>query len=175
MEDGARVCASLSDPIRLAHVGVLESSIVFRLVAVKPLVLDWSERTVTVRRGHDRFREDPVRLVTGVTKVRVPVIVRRTDGTDEGIISISESMFVFLLACRTPNGIKDVLTFRRWSRSKVGPNGAALGPHYWLVVFRAPFGRGRQRSFRGNRLEGNTSRFRVPCTADSSFGEVLLT
>ena len=103
-----------SDTIRLAHVRVLVPSIVFGLVAVKPLVLDRCERAITVCQGHDRFREDPMRLVAGITKVGVPVVVSRTDGTDKGIIPISGSMFVFLVACGTPDGIKDMLTLRRW-------------------------------------------------------------
>jgi hypothetical protein len=68
-----------------------------------------------------------------------------------------------------------VLVLRRRLWSKVRPNWAAMRPHYRLVVLRAPLGRGRQRSPRGDGLEGNASRFRVSCIADSSLGKILLT
>jgi hypothetical protein len=84
--------------IRLAHERVLVPSIGFRLVAVKPLVLDRCERGVTIRRWHNRFGKDPMRLGTGVTKVRIPVVICRADGPDEGVVSVPKSVFVFLLA-----------------------------------------------------------------------------
>lgn len=162
-----------SDPVRLTHEGVLVPSIRFGLV-VKSLVLDWCERGVAICRWHDRFGENPMSLVAGVAQVRVPIIVRRTDDTNEGVVTISESVLVLFLVRRTPHRIKDLLTLRRlWG--EVGPNWTVVSPHDWFVVLRAPFGRGRQRSLRGDGFEGNTSRFRVPRSADASLGEVLLT
>jgi hypothetical protein len=163
----------LSNAIRLTHEGVLISPIWFRLVAVKPLVLDWCKLAITICRWHDRFGEEPMRL--GATKVRIPVVIRRTDGTDKGVISISGSVIVFLLVRGAPDRIKDMLTLRRWLRSEVRPNGAAMGPHDWLVVFRTPLGRRRQRPSRGDGFEGNASQFCVPCIADRSLGEIFLT
>ena len=133
----------LSNAIRLTHEGVLVPPIWFRRVAMKPLVLDWCELAITICRWHGRFGEEPMRLGARVTKVRIPVVIRRTDGTDEGVISISGSVIVFLLVRGAPDRIKDMLTLRRWLRSEIRPNGAAMGPHDWLVVFRTPLGRRR--------------------------------
>ena len=55
------------DPVRLTHEGVLVLSIRFRLVTVKPPVLDWRERGITICRWHDGFWENPVVLVSGIT------------------------------------------------------------------------------------------------------------
>src|ERR1700742_5032983 len=83
-------------------------------------------------------------------------------------------MLVLLLVHGAPHRIKDMLTLRRL-RGEVGPNWTVVSPHDRLVMLRAPLRRGWQRSLRGDGLEGNTSRFRVPRIADAPFGEVLLT
>jgi len=163
-----------SNTVRLTHEGVLVPSIGFRLVVVKSLILDWHERAITICGWHDGFRENSVRLGAGVTKVRVPILICRTDGT-EGIISVRESVFVFLLARGAPDGIKDVLALRRRLWSKVRPNGAAVRPHYWLVVLRAPLGRGGQHSSMCGGFESHTRGFRVFRIADSPFGEIFFT
>ena len=129
--------------IRLTHEGVLVPPIWLGLVAVKPLIIDWCERGVTIRRGHDRFGENPMRLVARAAKVRVPIVIGRTNSANEGVVSVSGGMVVFVLVHRTPNRIKDVLMLRRLQWSKVGPNWATLSPRYWFVVFGAPLGRGR--------------------------------
>ena len=143
------------------------------MIAVKLVVLDWCERGVTIRRWHDRFGEDPMRLGACVT-ISVPVVICRTDGANERVVPIPGSVFVFILVRRTPDGVKDVLALRLRLWGKVRSNRAAVRPHDWLVMFRAPLGRGRQRSSKGNGLEGNTGRFCVSCVADSSFREILL-
>lgn len=76
---------------------------------MKSVVVDWYERAITIGWWHDRFREDPMRLRTEVPEVRVSVVVRRTDGAHERIISIPGDMFVFLLARGAPDRIKNML------------------------------------------------------------------
>ena len=55
------------DPVRLTHEWVLVPSIWFGVVTLKALILDWCERGVAIRRWHDGFGENPMRLVTRVT------------------------------------------------------------------------------------------------------------
>ena len=141
--DSVHLPIELSNAVGLAHERVLAPYIGFRMVVVRPVVLDWCERAIAVRRWHDRFREDTMRLGAEVTEVSVSVVVGRTDGADEGVVTIPNSMLVFLLARRAPDRIENVLVFRRGLWSKVRPNRAAMRPHYWLVVLRAPLGRGR--------------------------------
>ena len=109
-----------------------------------------------------------------VAEVGVPVVIR-TDGADSRVVTVPKSVFVFLLVRGAPDGIKNVLALLWGLWSEVRSNGAAMGPHYRLVVLRAPLSRGRQRSSRGDGLEGNTSRFSISCVTDSPFGEILFT
>ena len=176
-EFGEGACCALPTPscyaIRFTHVGVLVSPVRFGLVAMKSMALHCCERTITICLWHNGFGEDSMRLGARVSEVRVPVVVGRRDDTHERIVSIPMRVFVLLLTRRAPDGINDVLTLR-WLGSKVRPNWAAVRPHDWLVVLRAPLRRGRQRSSGGNGLEGDTSQFCVACVANSSLGEVLL-
>lgn len=49
-----------------------------------------------------------------------------------------------------------------------------MGPHNGFVVLGTPFCGRRQRSSRGDGLEGNASQVRFTCIADPPLGEILL-
>lgn len=132
----------LGNAVCFAHERVLVPSMQFRLVTVKLVALDRCKRGITIW-WHNRFWENPMSLGARVADVRVPVIICRTDGADNRVVSVPKSVFVFLLACGAPDGIKNVLALWRGLRSEVRPNGATMGPHYRLVVLGAPLGRGR--------------------------------
>lgn len=158
---GVFLPARSRNAIRFTHVGILAPSVRFRLVAVKPMILCRCEEAIAVPRRHDRFGKNPKRMGTGVSEARVPVVVRRTDGARERIVSVPKSMFVFLIAYGAPNRVNHLLVLGRlWSKVRAG--WTIMRPHDWLVVFWAPFGRGRQRSSSSNGLERDASQLRVP-------------
>ena len=80
----------LSNAVRLTHERVLAPFIEFRLIAVKPVALDWCEKGVTICRWHDS--------VEWIAPTREFYTYPR-----------ARSHFSL---CRTPDEIKNALAFR---------------------------------------------------------------